>query len=409
MVDYKKLACVIGDSSVANNINKYVKNLGSDVEVLSFSSFERLQKSVNFEIIDYLIYEIEQMEADYEIVMKIMKTKFPHIIRIIISDKMSENLLISTHELVHMIFEKKNINMCLKDMFARANKLRVFLQNKDLIKIVNSYDTKSYLKSSDVAILQQIQRPDVSLKLISDLIENDLFLSTKVLQMANMAIFGNIKRVNNIQTAVISLGLNIIRALILNIRLFGEESSRNHLLKYFKELETHSNQVANDVVHVIEALGLDSSLQKDAFTAGFIHDIGRMIIIEKIKDWEKIAHQSKIEKASKCDAEKKLIGTTHAEIGAFFLCVWGFPMEIVEAVAYHHKPSDYNGTGNLVLMITHITEALNQKHSSEGIEFFLDSLDPEYLDRLGYLEQVKTCYYEYFGIELDEEQNNEDE
>src|SRR5262249_28547312 len=107
-----------------------------------------------------------------------------------------------------------------------------------------------------------------------------------------------------------------------------------------EDLWRHSLMTATAAEILVQSdtlTGMDSSA---AFTAGLLHDIGKLAI-NQVLDKEQLAalHYLVAEQGvSRVEAEKKVIGADHAEVGGFLLYSWSLPPGIVEAVANHHQP-----------------------------------------------------------------------
>ena len=84
----------------------------------------------------------------------------------------------------------------------------------------------------------------------------------------------------------------------------------------------------------------DINKMDEAFTAALLHDIGRLIIgIAFPRQFSAIEHELRGNHARREIVEREALGFTHAEAGAYLLGLWGLPFSIVEAVAFHHRPS----------------------------------------------------------------------
>jgi len=79
---------------------------------------------------------------------------------------------------------------------------------------------------------------------------------------------------------------------------------------------------------------------QNAFTAGLLHDIGKLVMAVCIPDqFKEVRKICKTSGRATHEVEAELLGVTHAEVGAYLLSLWGLPHSIVEAVAFHHNPS----------------------------------------------------------------------
>src|SRR5205085_1759132 len=90
---------------------------------------------------------------------------------------------------------------------------------------------------------------------------------------------------------------------------------------------------------VARALAKGTSLADDALIAGLLSDIGYLVLVAECPDQIQAARKmANEEKTPLHAAEKKILGASHAEVGAYLLALWGFPYSLVEAVAHHHDP-----------------------------------------------------------------------
>jgi putative nucleotidyltransferase with HDIG domain len=386
------LACLIQDKVLINRIKELVKKCDKDVKLLIFKKSEELLDKIDDDRIDLVFIDKDLAGEDFREVLQNIKNDFPYVVRILLAESWSQQLVLMTNDIVHLILEKKYLEENLNDLFIKAEKLGSLLQNKDLVKLINSFDSLPVLQPLYIELLQMIQSSDVSLKKIGELIESDISLSTRVLQVANMSVFAHIGRISSTKQAVVFLGLNVIRALILYIQVFSFDSSNSHFYKYLKQLEKHCLKVAETSKAISIDYNVNRMMQDDCFTAGLLHDIGKLVIMTKLENWEQIlehAHQSNI---PVWKAENEILGTSHAEIGAYLLGVWGFPTEIIDAVAYHHKPLNSKKDFYLPLTFVHIAEAMTQAEDIIDEDTFYSYLDFEYLNKLNIKDKTINFY-----------------
>ncbi|MBS2025943.1 MAG: HDOD domain-containing protein, partial [Deltaproteobacteria bacterium] len=127
----------------------------------------------------------------------------------------------------------------------------------------------------------------------------------------------------------------------------------------------------------------------EAFSAGLLHDLGKMIIAVRLPTrFAAITSLVAESKAPLYQIERDLIGVTHAEIGAYLLGMWGLPHAIVEAVALHHTPGQVKprpGGDYAALAAVHAADALLGIYSCFDPE---DLLDLEFLERAGFAHDL---------------------
>jgi putative nucleotidyltransferase with HDIG domain len=174
-----------------------------------------------------------------------------------------------------------------------------------------------------------IEDEKTSIHQIANLIEKDQVITSKILRLANSAFYGFPKKVSTVQNALILLGINVVKVLIITSSIF------EIIYKEDVGLWEHSIGVAACSRILAEKVGLKEP--QEVATAGLLHDLGR--IIQKVsfkEEYEKILELTKNGK-DPLQAEKEILGIDHAEMGSFIMKTWNLPDRLVEAVDAHHE------------------------------------------------------------------------
>jgi len=174
-----------------------------------------------------------------------------------------------------------------------------------------------------------IEDEKTSIHQIANLIEKDQVITSKILRLANSAFYGFPKKVSTVQNALILLGINVVKVLIITSSIF------EIIYKEDVGLWEHSIGVAACSKILAEKVGLKEP--QEVATAGLLHDLGR--IIQKVsfkEEYEKILELTKNGK-DPLQAEKEILGIDHAEMGSFIMKTWNLPDRLVEAVDAHHE------------------------------------------------------------------------
>ena len=179
---------------------------------------------------------------------------------------------------------------------------------------------------------------------IAGYIETDQALAAKVLKMANSPFYGMTGKVSTIQHAAIILGFQTLSELTT---MAGFSAIMGRKLPgygyYSDELWKHSLAVALASKLIAEKINPD--LFNDAFTAGLIHDLGKLILDPYVQD-QREAFDEFIEDENQTFliAERQILGFDHAEIASEICSHWKFPETLTQAIKYHHNPSVSNGS-----------------------------------------------------------------
>ncbi|MDA8162192.1 MAG: HDOD domain-containing protein [Desulfobacteraceae bacterium] len=190
-----------------------------------------------------------------------------------------------------------------------------------------------------VMVLDSVSDPDVSIKNIEKILENDPMLATKVLRMANSPYYGAANRVNSIARAILVLGFNEIRNLVIGLSLTGMFSGDLGFEEFnSKTIWLHSLGVAKVCKYLSEHIkDVDP---EDMFTAGLIHDLGRFIMaIDFTEELKEMFEMKRSLSIPLSEAEERY-GITHSELGAYLAQKWGLSDMLKDVLRYHHAPQN---------------------------------------------------------------------
>jgi putative nucleotidyltransferase with HDIG domain len=208
-----------------------------------------------------------------------------------------------------------------------ANRLQ---QRTRLEQIVSRISRLAALPNNVTRILQLIEQPNTGAEAIGREIAKDQSLAAEVLKLANSGFYGFVHRISCIQHATVLLGFNATRDLVIST------SAAKLLERSMPGLYTHSLACARATFTLSGALGFPDLA--NISTAGLLHDIGKVILVEHFKPYyEQIAALVKEKSLLIKDAEKQILGVTHAELGKWLLQKWRLPPETILPVANHHR------------------------------------------------------------------------
>ncbi|MFN8545064.1 MAG: HDOD domain-containing protein [Candidatus Binatia bacterium] len=197
-----------------------------------------------------------------------------------------------------------------------------------------------------------------------DVIERDQALTGKILRLANSAFFGQSRRVATIPRAILLLGFSTVRNLALGVKVW-EALAGGVAKQRLEALWIHSVTVA--LATKLLAARLCDGDPDEAFTAGLLHDVGRLVIAVRFKDdyWKAIGEDVAGASASgePIDVvERATFGVDHAEVGGWLFEAWNLPAGIVEAVRHHHELDARPGIAGLLAIadrLVHATDVAN--------------------------------------------------
>ncbi len=173
--------------------------------------------------------------------------------------------------------------------------------------------------------------PETTTEQMGRVIARDHILAVKLLKLVNSAFYGFPQRISSIDSAIILLGFNVIKGLIISASIFEFMEEQD------VELWEHSLGCAVVASVVARRLGVDDP--EEISTAGLIHDIGKVAIkMELPQEYEEISRLVQEKRISRFEAEKEVLGLNHAEAGGWLTRSWNLPAKLIEPVSCHHDP-----------------------------------------------------------------------
>ena len=194
-------------------------------------------------------------------------------------------------------------------------------------------------------ILSLVGNEEASARELVDVIERDQALTGRILRLANSAFFGQSRQVSTIPRAIMLLGFSTVRNLSLGVKVW-EAVAGKLARQRVEELWAHAVTVA--VVTRTLAVRLRCCDPDEAFTAGLLHDVGRVVIASRFREayWEAVGGGSEAEPVTAL--EQAAFAVDHAEVGSWLFEAWNLPLAIVEAVRQHHQPDPKPGLAALL-------------------------------------------------------------
>ncbi|MBI5387464.1 MAG: HDOD domain-containing protein [Verrucomicrobia bacterium] len=240
-------------------------------------------------------------------------------------------------------------------------------------------------------VLRELDSPTGSTETVGLLIAQDPSLTAKVLQVANSVAYGLHQQVTDAPTAVMHLGVETTKSLILLASTMSFYENLKVAEFNLDSMWHHSLETSRCARAIARTERLPESVASMASTAGLLHDLGKLVLASNLPKSSalavKIARRHRI---PLWDIEQDVLGTSHAEIGAALLHIWGLPYEIAEAVAFHHTPRRQGKSNFGPLAVVHVANALSHEGKSDSQGFVSAGVDLEYLAEFGGEAQVEN-------------------
>ena len=205
----------------------------------------------------------------------------------------------------------------------------------ELLKRVHDLPT---VPNAALRVMQMTRGNEISPREIGDAISHDPNFAARILKLANSAYYGLPRSVGTLTEAVMMLGNRTIRN--LTIVAATHETLNQDLVGYdlpAGELWRHSMAGATVATFLAEAC--DYPYVEEAFVAGLLHDVGKLVLGVYVKDFVgDIFNYMNHSHCSFAEAEKSVLGFDHAEVGGHVARQWNLPTPLTQAIAWHHAP-----------------------------------------------------------------------
>ena len=212
-------------------------------------------------------------------------------------------------------------------------------------------------------------------------------MTAKILQMVNSAYFGLCRKITRAEEAVSYLGMETVKSLVLSAKIFSQFDQRKMAFFPMDELWDHSLRASMCAKAISRVEQYDKEQVDSAFMACILHDLGKLILAQNLPGpYQTVLSVALRDQRPLWDVEMENIGTSHAQIAAYLMGLWGMPDMIVEAIAFHHQPAASPGK-NDILTTVHAANVLT-KPLEDGVDSAgMSSVDHIYLQKVGLQEQ----------------------
>jgi HD-like signal output (HDOD) protein/CheY-like chemotaxis protein len=378
----KRILFVDDEPNILKSFQRMLRDMREEWDMIFVSSAKEAIDTLGTEYFDVIVSDVLMPDMNgLELLNRVMKA-YPKIIRIILSGHFDEDMTMGSIRLAHQSLHKPCSLDDLKSTIQRALRLQDELEGDELKEIVARMDRLPSLPILYDKIIKTLNSPDASMRKVGEIISMDMGMTAKVLQLVNSAYFGLRRHINTPAEAVVYLGLEQIKALVLSVHIFSQAELQGFSQKFLKDLWDHCFLTGMYAKTICQAMHLDKSEHDIAFTAGVLHDVGKLIFIANYLDeYMRVVDRVKGEHVLFGEAEKDQFRATHSEVGAYLLGIWGLPDKIVESVMFHHNPRGSTGEGFSPLTAVHIGNYFSGKKvfAGQGMKAVLDM---EYLERL---------------------------
>ena len=379
----RRILFVDDEPMVLNGLQRTLRKMRREWDMTFVGSGREALEVLGKKPMDVIVSDLRMPEMDGGRLLAEVKKQHPQVVRIILSGQLDQEMTLKSVQLAHQSLSKPCDAEVLKHTLAKLFALRDFLSDDSIKSIISQIESLPSMPSIYTEIVTEMQSEDPAIKKVGEIISKDLSMTAKILQMVNSAFFGLFQKIKSPEQAVMMLGMETIKALVLSVKIFSEFNQKSFAWFNIDDLFNHSLAVSLHAKTIIKNENLDQGLINNSMMAGLLHDLGKLILATNFeKSYRQVLTEAEGTGKNLLDLEYEAFGTSHAEIGAYLMGLWRLENSIIEAIAFHHLPARSMTQNMGLLAAVHVGNALDHEAQTPSGESTELQCDTEYLNKL---------------------------
>lgn len=215
-------------------------------------------------------------------------------------------------------------------------------------------------------VMQIVNDPHSSAEDVAKFISRDVALTSKVLRLANSAFYGIPRTISSVNSAIVILGFNTIRSLVLSASVLKVFPQKPGLASFDRKAFWKHSFMVGIASRMVAQIYRKKKLvdMETAFSAGLLHDIGK-IILEQFSndDYVPVVKASREQNIPLFLAEKSILGMSHADVSGMLVDKWQMPNELKGPIVFHHSPLEDKAAQDMACIVHYANHICHLKGS----------------------------------------------
>lgn len=350
---------IVGDNDGARKgLEQAVADLDLAWQIELATDADTAQRIADAHTVDVAAIDLRAPGVDGPKLLDAIRARHPGVVRILLIDESKQHDAMRVLDCAHRFLNKPLRAEELIDAVESVGELREILDSPQLKALIGNIGELPPAPNLYLKLSQVLADPDAPAGAAANLVAQDPAMASKVLRLCNSAFFSGGRSVSDIRTAVVRLGQENLRRLVLASEVFsGGPQGNTAEREAMQQRALRCSQLAGRL--------LAGSSAELAATAALLSDVGLLL--------PGVSNSS-----TNASGGAPNTGPHYAEAGAYLLGLWGLPMPIVEAVASHHQPGKSRSRGFWVGGAVHVARALTAG----------EDVDEKYLETVGLRDRL---------------------
>lgn len=385
----KKILFVDDEPNILSGLKRMLRSQRNEWDMQFAEGGKAALEVMANESFDAVISDMRMPGMDGAQLLEEVKKLHPESVRFVLSGHSDQELVMRSVGPSHQYLSKPCEPDILVSTLADAFALREVLASDSLRTLVAGMTSLPSLPTVYTALVEKMQDEEASIKEVGAIVEQDPAISAKILQLVNSAYFGLGRSVSSPAEAANFLGMDVIKGLVMSEGVFSQFDP-DTVKSLSLDKQRHTSLLVSSIARKIARDEDASQVEVDqAYLGGLLHDIGTLVLASNATaEFTRARDMAKEQDITICEAELAVFGTTHAEVGAYMLGLWGIDDTVVSAVAYHHHPENSPGTTFSPLTAVYAACTGIDNVSSEVPLDLSEVINTEYLEKIGMSDRI---------------------
>jgi putative nucleotidyltransferase with HDIG domain len=396
----RRIIFVDDEPFVLQGLQRTLRGMRDEWDMEFVESGSKALSAMSERRFDIIVSDMRMPEMNGAQLLNEVMKHYPRTVRLILSGNADKDLIMRCVGSTHQFLAKPCDLEALKLTVRRVSELESALQNDAIRTIVARLTKVPSLPSLYFDIVEKLQEPNVMIDEIGALISRDVGMTANILKLVNSAYFGMARRISDTTEATRYLGVETIKTLVLSIEAFSQFENSDLGGLSLKTVWDHSIRTAALAKSIAASVSNDRKLAEEAFVAGLLHDIGKIILgANQSKTYPTALSMAQSQRIPLWEAERLVFCVDHADVGGYLLGLWGLPIPVVEAAALHHAPCRATKQPFSPLTAVHLANAIGSDALFASITCDSSKADSEYIEKLGLSSEFQQ-WREEFRFEM---------
>jgi HD-like signal output (HDOD) protein/CheY-like chemotaxis protein len=322
------------EPNILSGVSRMLLVASPEIDVELAASGAEALGILQAETVDVVVTDMRMPVMDGMQLLVKVRERWPNIVRIVLTGETSHEKAVRMVPIAHQYLLKPCSGEEMVGVIARTQAVLARLDDSNMRELVGGLSALPSLPETYRRLSEALDNPSTPSAQIARIIESDPPIALKLLQLANSAFFSRRIATNDVAGAVVQMGVDTIRHVVLQLAAFQiGATARPSVQLHLRELQGRALRVANCASELVPS----ASQRAHAFMAGLLCDIGQVVLatVQEERWANVIANANKSARPLEV-VEREILGVSHAEVGALLMGVWGLPHFAVESAACHH-------------------------------------------------------------------------